>query len=153
MELTDNIYTIYGCAHFTSVHWLMLGWVSHDCFIVSSHISILLMIKLNSNSLEDKQCLMNCAQQVLTNHWPHFPFTLCFHWRLLQGLWESLKQGIWSRAPSSGQFYKLRLLFLLTALRPELRLQLSQVNLYVHIYGRSEKTSSQHFSHFLMINR
>ncbi|GAA6233113.1 synembryn-A-like [Lates japonicus] len=46
--------------------------------------------------------------------------------RLLQGLWESLKQGIWSRAPSSGQFYKLRLLFLLTALRPELRLQLSQ---------------------------
>ncbi|RVE68962.1 hypothetical protein OJAV_G00073020 [Oryzias javanicus] len=46
--------------------------------------------------------------------------------RLLQGLWESLKQGIWSRAPPSGQFYKLRLLFLLTALRPELRLQLQQ---------------------------
>ncbi|XP_038595481.1 synembryn-A isoform X3 [Micropterus salmoides] len=46
--------------------------------------------------------------------------------RLLQGLWESLKQGIWSRAPSSSQFYKLRLLFLLTALRPELRLQLQQ---------------------------
>ncbi|XP_045898659.1 synembryn-A isoform X1 [Micropterus dolomieu] len=45
---------------------------------------------------------------------------------LLQGLWESLKQGIWSRAPSSSQFYKLRLLFLLTALRPELRLQLQQ---------------------------
>ncbi|MED6266840.1 hypothetical protein CHARACLAT_006100 [Characodon lateralis] len=46
--------------------------------------------------------------------------------RLLQGLWESLKQGIWSRAPPTGQFYKLRLLFLLTALRPELRLQLQQ---------------------------
>ncbi|XP_044038697.1 synembryn-A isoform X2 [Siniperca chuatsi] len=46
--------------------------------------------------------------------------------RLLHSLWESLKQGIWSRAPSSGQFYKLRLLFLLTALRPELRLQLQQ---------------------------
>ncbi|XP_035510841.1 synembryn-A [Morone saxatilis] len=46
--------------------------------------------------------------------------------RILHGLWESLKQGIWSRVPSSGQFYKLRLLFLLTALRPELRLQLQQ---------------------------
>ncbi|KAK5623441.1 hypothetical protein CRENBAI_014225 [Crenichthys baileyi] len=46
--------------------------------------------------------------------------------RLLQGLWESLKQGIWSRAPPTGQFYKLRLLFLLTALRPELRVQLQQ---------------------------
>ncbi|XP_013876444.1 synembryn-A [Austrofundulus limnaeus] len=46
--------------------------------------------------------------------------------RLLQGLWGSLKQGIWSAVPPSGQFYKLRLLFLLTALRPELRLQLQQ---------------------------
>ncbi|XP_072225103.1 chaperone Ric-8A-like [Leuresthes tenuis] len=46
--------------------------------------------------------------------------------RLLQGLWDSLKQGIWRRVPSSDQFYKLRLLFLLTALRPELRLQLQQ---------------------------
>ncbi|CAK6983943.1 synembryn-A [Scomber scombrus] len=46
--------------------------------------------------------------------------------RLLQDLWESLKQGIGSREPSSGRFYKLRLLFLLTALRPELRLQLQQ---------------------------
>ncbi|XP_070704640.1 chaperone Ric-8A [Pempheris klunzingeri] len=46
--------------------------------------------------------------------------------RLLQGLWESVKQGIWSMVPSSGQFYRLRLLFLLTALRPELRLQLQQ---------------------------
>ncbi|KAM4717281.1 chaperone Ric-8A isoform 1-T2 [Anableps anableps] len=46
--------------------------------------------------------------------------------RLLQGLWESLKEGIWSSAPPTGLFYKLRLLFLLTALRPELRLQLQQ---------------------------
>uniref|UniRef100_H2MS96 Synembryn n=1 Tax=Oryzias latipes TaxID=8090 RepID=H2MS96_ORYLA len=53
------------------------------------------------------------------------PF-FCFHGRLLQGLWETLKQGIWSRVPPSGQFYKLRLLFILTALRPELRLQLQQ---------------------------
>ncbi|XP_049417351.1 synembryn-A [Epinephelus fuscoguttatus] len=45
---------------------------------------------------------------------------------LLQGLWVSLKQSVCSTVPSSGQFYKLRLLFLLTALRPELRLQLQQ---------------------------
>ncbi|XP_037834808.1 synembryn-A isoform X2 [Kryptolebias marmoratus] len=55
--------------------------------------------------------------------------------RLLQGLWRSLKQAIWIREPPSGQFYKLRLLFLLTALRPELRLQLQQeeVALYRHL--------------------
>ncbi|XP_076608407.1 chaperone Ric-8A [Chaetodon auriga] len=46
--------------------------------------------------------------------------------RLLQGLWESLKQGICNRVPLGDQFYKLRLLFLLTALRPELRVQLRQ---------------------------
>ncbi|XP_071761311.1 chaperone Ric-8A [Centroberyx gerrardi] len=46
--------------------------------------------------------------------------------RLLSGLSEKLKVGIESRASPSGQFYELRLLFLLTALRPELRLQLQQ---------------------------
>ncbi|XP_042361608.1 synembryn-A-like [Plectropomus leopardus] len=46
--------------------------------------------------------------------------------RLLQGLWGSVKQGLCSSVPCSGHFYKLRLLFLLTALRPELRLQLQQ---------------------------
>lgn len=60
-------------------------------------------------------------------------FHSCFHGRLLQDLWESLKQGIGSREPSSGQFYKLRLLFLLTALRPELRLQLQQVKCFPSI--------------------
>ncbi|XP_019213898.1 synembryn-A isoform X3 [Oreochromis niloticus] len=55
--------------------------------------------------------------------------------RLLQGLWESLKEEIWSKVPLSCHFYKLRLLFLLTALRPELRLQLQQEDaaLYRHL--------------------
>uniref|UniRef100_A0A3Q1F8Z9 Synembryn n=1 Tax=Acanthochromis polyacanthus TaxID=80966 RepID=A0A3Q1F8Z9_9TELE len=39
---------------------------------------------------------------------------------------ENLKQEICSSEPPSGQFYRLRLLFLLTALRPELRMQLNQ---------------------------
>ncbi|KAI3360273.1 hypothetical protein L3Q82_014594, partial [Scortum barcoo] len=50
---------------------------------------------------------------------------------LQHSLWENLKQGIWSSLPSTGQFYKLRLLFLLTALRPELRLQLQQSHISV----------------------
>ncbi|XP_051988320.1 synembryn-A-like [Xyrauchen texanus] len=46
--------------------------------------------------------------------------------RLLRGLSERLKEGISSTSPPSDQFYELRLLFLLTALRPELRVQLQQ---------------------------
>ncbi|XP_010900555.2 synembryn-A isoform X1 [Esox lucius] len=46
--------------------------------------------------------------------------------RLLSGLSERLKKGISGRVPPSGQFYELRLLFLLTALRPELREQLQK---------------------------
>ncbi|XP_062335299.1 synembryn-A isoform X2 [Osmerus eperlanus] len=46
--------------------------------------------------------------------------------RLLPGLSEKLKLGVSDRAPSSGQFYELRLLFLITALRPELGVQLRQ---------------------------
>lgn len=46
--------------------------------------------------------------------------------RLLHGLWKNLKQGIRGPGPSSDRFYKLRLLFLLTALRPELRVQLQK---------------------------
>ncbi|XP_016091981.1 synembryn-A isoform X2 [Sinocyclocheilus grahami] len=46
--------------------------------------------------------------------------------RLLHGLSERLKDGIRSSSPPSGQFYELRLLFLLTALRPELRIELCQ---------------------------
>uniref|UniRef100_A0A673H150 Synembryn n=1 Tax=Sinocyclocheilus rhinocerous TaxID=307959 RepID=A0A673H150_9TELE len=53
---------------------------------------------------------------------------LCFVFftRLLHGLSERLKDGIHSSSPPSGQFYELRLLFLLTALRPELRIELCQ---------------------------
>ncbi|XP_056153395.1 synembryn-A isoform X2 [Lampris incognitus] len=47
---------------------------------------------------------------------------------LLNGLTERLSSGASTLSPSSGQFYELRLMFLLTALRPELRLQLQQEN-------------------------
>ncbi|XP_073800692.1 chaperone Ric-8A isoform X3 [Danio rerio] len=46
--------------------------------------------------------------------------------RLLHGLSVRIKDGIHSSSPPSGQFYELRLLFLLTALRPELRIELCQ---------------------------
>uniref|UniRef100_A0A8C9V7P2 Synembryn n=1 Tax=Scleropages formosus TaxID=113540 RepID=A0A8C9V7P2_SCLFO len=42
------------------------------------------------------------------------------------GLLDKLEQGTRAAAPPSGQFYELRLLFLLTALRPELRVQLQK---------------------------
>lgn len=43
------------------------------------------------------------------------------------GLIERLSSGVRCSSPSSVQFYELRLLFLITALRPELRAQLQQV--------------------------
>ncbi|KAJ8253583.1 hypothetical protein COCON_G00201950 [Conger conger] len=46
--------------------------------------------------------------------------------RLLSGLSERLKRGNQAPEPPSGQFYDLRLLFLLTALRAELRAQLQK---------------------------
>ncbi|XP_069047957.1 synembryn-A isoform X3 [Lepisosteus oculatus] len=46
--------------------------------------------------------------------------------RLLSGLAGRLKLSAESRSPPAGQFYDLRLIFLLTALRPELRCQLAR---------------------------
>lgn len=43
------------------------------------------------------------------------------------GLVERLSSSISYSPPSSVQFYELRLVFLITALRPELRTQLQQV--------------------------
>ncbi|XP_054605148.2 synembryn-A [Nothobranchius furzeri] len=46
--------------------------------------------------------------------------------RLLSGLIQSLSSSVSSSSPSSVQFYELRLMFLITALRPELSTQLQQ---------------------------
>jgi len=47
--------------------------------------------------------------------------------RLLSGLIERLSSSVNWLSPSSLQFYELRLMFLITALRPELSTQLQQV--------------------------
>lgn len=47
--------------------------------------------------------------------------------RLLSGLIHRLSSGVSCSPPSSVQFYELRLMFLITALRPELSAQLRQV--------------------------
>ncbi|TRY59956.1 hypothetical protein DNTS_017614 [Danionella cerebrum] len=44
--------------------------------------------------------------------------------RLLHALSKKIKEGLHASSAPSGQFYELRLLFLLTALRPELRTEL-----------------------------
>ncbi|XP_028332639.1 synembryn-A [Gouania willdenowi] len=46
--------------------------------------------------------------------------------RLINGLIQGLRPGAGSSSPSSVQFYQLRLMFLVTALRPELSTQLQQ---------------------------
>ncbi|XP_062383004.1 synembryn-A [Sardina pilchardus] len=46
--------------------------------------------------------------------------------RLLSGVTEALGSEARSLSPHCGQFYELRFMFLLTALRPELRIQLKQ---------------------------
>lgn len=55
--------------------------------------------------------------------------SLFFTARLMSGLIQCVSSSISSSSPSSIQFYELRLMFLITALRPELRLQLKQVTL------------------------
>nr|XP_057904268.1 synembryn-A isoform X2 [Doryrhamphus excisus]XP_057904269.1 synembryn-A isoform X2 [Doryrhamphus excisus]XP_057904270.1 synembryn-A isoform X2 [Doryrhamphus excisus] len=76
---------------------------------------------------DEKMCRME-AMKVLCNVIYNSPMAQerASELRLLQGVWESVKKDISRREQGTGQFYRLRLLFLLTALRPELRLQLWQ---------------------------
>ncbi len=64
--------------------------------------------------------------------WKSFEcITSCFlllFFSLLCGLTDKLNKEFQSASSPCGQFYTLRLMFLLTALRPELRAQLKQVS-------------------------
>ncbi|MEQ2205212.1 hypothetical protein XENOCAPTIV_018538 [Xenoophorus captivus] len=60
--------------------------------------------------------------------------------RLLSGLIECLSSSVNWPSPSSVQFYELRLMFLITALRPELSAQLKQVHLLCEMF--SHKTDA-----------
>ncbi len=60
-------------------------------------------------------------------------FQLFVVFSLLCGLTEKLKKEFQSASSPCGQFYALRFMFLLTALRPELRAQLKQVSILLFL--------------------
>ncbi|XP_041818074.1 synembryn-A [Chelmon rostratus] len=70
-----------------------------------------------------KEALKVLCNLVYNSTWAQERFSAL---RLMCGLIERLSSSISCSSPSSVQFYELRLMFLITALRPELRTQLQQ---------------------------
>ncbi|XP_060884082.1 synembryn-A [Labrus mixtus] len=73
--------------------------------------------------LQRKEAMKVLCNVVYNSTWAQERFSAL---RLLCGLTERLSSSRSSSSPSCGQFYELRLMFLMTALRPELRTQLQQ---------------------------
>lgn len=73
-------------------------------------------------------CLVIYNGLILTCHILHkLDLFLRFPIRLMCGLIERVSSSVSCSTPSSTQFYELRFMFLMTALRPELSTQLKQV--------------------------
>ncbi|KAG8009150.1 Synembryn-A [Nibea albiflora] len=70
-----------------------------------------------------KEAMKVLCNVVYNSSWAQEKFSAL---RLMCGLIECLSTSISCSSPSSVQFYELRLMFLITALRPELRTQLQQ---------------------------
>ncbi|XP_036936896.1 synembryn-A [Acanthopagrus latus] len=70
-----------------------------------------------------KEALKVLCNVVYNSTWAQERFSAL---RLMCGLIERLSSSVSCSSPSSVQFYELRLMFLITALRPELRTQLQQ---------------------------
>ncbi|XP_035520085.1 synembryn-A isoform X2 [Morone saxatilis] len=77
----------------------------------------------SGEELQRKEAMKVLCNVVYNSTWAQERFSGL---RLMCGLIERLSSSISSSSPSSVQFYELRLLFLITALRPELRTQLQQ---------------------------
>uniref|UniRef100_A0A096MDT5 Synembryn n=1 Tax=Poecilia formosa TaxID=48698 RepID=A0A096MDT5_POEFO len=75
---------------------------------------------IHQKALERMKVLCNV---VYNSTWAQERFSAL---RLLSGLIECLSSSVSWSSPSSVQFYELRLMFLITALRPELSIQLKQ---------------------------
>ncbi|XP_041672339.1 synembryn-A-like [Cheilinus undulatus] len=76
----------------------------------------------SGEEVQRKEAMKVLCNVVYNSTWAQERFSAL---RLMCGLIERLSSSATS-PPSSGQFYELRLLFLMTALRPELRTQLHQ---------------------------
>ncbi|XP_062330467.1 synembryn-A isoform X2 [Osmerus eperlanus] len=70
-----------------------------------------------------KEALKILCNVVYNSTWAQERFSSL---RILSGVLDRVAKGTIMPAPPSGQFYELRLMFLLTALRPELRAQVLQ---------------------------
>lgn len=73
--------------------------------------------------MERKEAMKVLCNVVYNSTWAQERFSAL---RLMCGLTERLSSSASSSSPSSVHFYELRLMFLMTALRPELRTQLQQ---------------------------
>ncbi|KAK7919677.1 hypothetical protein WMY93_010961 [Mugilogobius chulae] len=77
----------------------------------------------SAEDTQRKEAMKVLCNVVYNSSWAQERFSSL---RLLNGLIELLSSGVSSSPPSSAQFYELRLMFLMTALRPELSKQLQQ---------------------------
>ncbi|XP_074519199.1 chaperone Ric-8A isoform X2 [Halichoeres trimaculatus] len=77
----------------------------------------------SGGEMERKEAMKVLCNVVYNSTWAQERFSAL---RLLCGLTQRLSSSTSSSSPSSVHFYELRLMFLMTALRPELRTQLQQ---------------------------
>ncbi|XP_034563391.1 synembryn-A isoform X2 [Notolabrus celidotus] len=77
----------------------------------------------SGEEMERKEAMKVLCNVVYNSTWAQERFSAL---RLMCGLTERVSSSASSSSPSSVQFYELRLMFLTTALRPELRTQLQQ---------------------------
>ncbi|XP_033840828.1 synembryn-A [Periophthalmus magnuspinnatus] len=79
----------------------------------------------DSEEAQRKEAMKVLCNVVYNSSWAQERFSAL---RLINGLIELVSAGIGCSPPSSVQFYELRLMFLMTALRPELSKQLQQAD-------------------------
>ena len=119
------------------------GWLytqTHNTQLWLKATSSCLLQKCKSDRLtEIKLCMARLTDSIIiiyhslylavvqTNTFPDSWRLVIVSIRLMCGLIERLSSSISCSSPSSVQFYELRLMFLMTALQPELRTQLQQV--------------------------
>uniref|UniRef100_A0A3B3RT40 Synembryn n=1 Tax=Paramormyrops kingsleyae TaxID=1676925 RepID=A0A3B3RT40_9TELE len=95
-------------------------------------------VDMEESEVWRKEAMKTLCNIVYNSHWAQERASVL---GLLSGLSDRLVQGIHTLAPPCGQFYELRLIFLLTALRPELRAQLQKV-IEMLIWGVSLLTTA-----------
>uniref|UniRef100_A0A672JPN9 Synembryn n=1 Tax=Salarias fasciatus TaxID=181472 RepID=A0A672JPN9_SALFA len=99
----------------------VLGPLVTDCAL----LTLAKLAGMTTSEIPDerKEAMKVLCNVVYNSTWAQERFSAL---RIMCGLIESLSSSVSCSSPSSVQFYELRLLFLITALRPELSTQLQQ---------------------------